>query len=123
MVDIGHRLLKVQVKGTEQPRPKYTKVGAVPTYRFTMRKPEGFDLVALVALDIEVIRYASPAQIEGRDSLWVPTKRMETPCDAALRELLSVTPPLSRPIASKPRAARSNTQRGCTPPSPLPSGD
>jgi hypothetical protein len=67
VVDISGRLIRIQVKATQQPRPVPHRPGSGQSYFFYCRRagkagaravPNGtFDILALVALDIRTIAY------------------------------------------------------------------
>jgi hypothetical protein len=71
-VDVGGRLIRVQVKATRAPRAIPQRVGHFPAYMWHVRRAGKagarnyevgeFDLLALVALDARQIAYMPPSQ-------------------------------------------------------------
>lgn len=70
-VDVGHRILRIQVKATRAPRAIPQRVGHFPAYMWHVRRAGKagarayvggeFDLLALVALDVRQIAYMPPS--------------------------------------------------------------
>jgi hypothetical protein len=110
-IDIGGRLLRVQVKSTRAPRAIPQRVGHRPAYLWHVRRAgkagarnydaDEFDMLALVALDSRRIAYLPPSaskqtvHIRTHDDP-APSKFSpkggktfdQFPLDAALREVL-----------------------------------
>jgi hypothetical protein len=71
-VDLGGRLVRLQVKSTLRARPLPQRSSAIPAYTFAVRRSgvggrrtyaeNAFDLLALVALDIRTVAYLPPSQ-------------------------------------------------------------
>jgi len=103
-VDLGARLVRVQVKSTRNLRriPRGEQLLA-PVYSFTVKRAKGakrryapgeFDVLALVALDIRTIAYLGPSQHRQLVHIKPPGTQggkqfKEFPFDAAIREVLS----------------------------------
>lgn len=72
-VDIGGRLIRIQVKSTRQPKAIPQRVGHFPAYMWHVRRAgkKGarvyaageFDMLALVALDVRKIAYLPPSSL------------------------------------------------------------
>lgn len=79
VVDVGGRLLRVQVKATRGPRRIPQRVAYTPGYLFHLRRcgaggrkaycPEAFDCYALVALDTRHIAYLAVGGVPVRQTI------------------------------------------------------
>lgn len=73
-VDIGGQLVRIQVKATRQQRSIPQRANHIPAYMWHVRRAgkggrrfygrDEFDMLALVALDINRIAYAPPSQVK-----------------------------------------------------------
>lgn len=73
-VDLGGRLIRLQVKSTRTAKPIPQRLAAVPTYRWHVKRAgkggrrkyedDAFDLYVLVALDIRQVAYVPPSHAQ-----------------------------------------------------------